>query len=287
MRRILLIAALIALTVPLASVAAENDPVITVPADMTVEAQTFSGATVAYTASAVDSEGHTISVTCAPPSGAGFPFGRTTVSCTARDSQGRTATKRFHVTVVDTRGPVITVPPPPRVSTTFRSGRVFTYTASANDVVDGPVDLNCFPAPGVVFPVGTTTVNCAAQDRRGNYSAAAFAVTVVFKARRTARSTTMLAPRAGETVRTAPLLRWRPVHKARFYNVQLFRRGHKMLTLWPKVPRLHLHASWMFHGHQYRLRPGSYTWLVWPAFGTPSSPRYGKLLGQSSFVFAR
>jgi hypothetical protein len=287
MRRIILIAALVALAVPLASVAADNDPVITVPADMTVEAQTFSGAAVSYVVTAVDHNGAPLTPTCDPPSGSVFGFGRTTVTCTARDSGGRTSTKRFHITVVDSQPPVITIPPATTVSTTSRSGKAFAYTATASDVVDGPVNLNCYPASGVVFPVGTTTVNCATQDSRGNYSAAAFTVTVVFTAKRTTRGTAMLAPKAGATVRTAPLLRWRAASKARFYNLQVFRRGQKVLTVWPSRPSFRLHARWTFNGHTYRLKPGTYTWLVWPAYGTPSKPRYGKLLGQSSFIFAK
>lgn len=286
MRRPLLAAALCALLVPLGALAGGGDPVITVPADMIVEAQSFAGATVTYTASAVDGDGDPISVTCSPPSGSTFGFGRTTVTCTARDGN-RTTTKRFYITVVDTKPPAITVPPPQRVSTTSRSGKAVAYTASASDVVDGPVALTCFPAPGALFPVGTTTVTCSAADRRSNSSSAAFAVTVVFTAKRTTRSTTMLAPRAGATVRTAPMLRWRAARKASFYNVQLFRRGHKVLTVWPSRPRFRLHARWTFRGREYRLRPGGYTWLVWPAYGTPSKPRYGKLLGQSSFLFAK
>lgn len=97
----------------------------------------------------------------------------------------------------------------------------------------------------------------------------------------------MLAPRAGQTVRTAPLLRWRAAPKARFYNVQLFRRGHKVLTVWPSRTRFRLRARWTFRGHEHRLKPGNYSWLVWPAYGTPSKPRYGKLLGQSTFIFAK
>ncbi|MEP6909848.1 MAG: hypothetical protein ABI896_05365 [Actinomycetota bacterium] len=83
----------------------------------------------------------------------------------------------------------------------------------------------------------------------------------------------MLAPRAGEIVRTAPLLRWRPVRKAHFYNMQLYRRGHKMLTLWPTRSRPRLHAHWTFRSYAYQLKPGIYTWLVWPAYGTLSNPR--------------
>jgi hypothetical protein len=115
----------------------------------------------------------------------------------------------------------------------------------------------------------------------------AWTVTVVFKAKRTTRSTTMLAPRAGATVRSAPTLRWRATSKARFYNLQVFRRGHKVLTVWPSRSSFRMRAHWTFRGHAYNLRPGTYSWLVWPAYGTPSKPRYGKLLGQSSFIFAR
>ena len=97
----------------------------------------------------------------------------------------------------------------------------------------------------------------------------------------------MLAPRYGATVRTAPMLRWRPAAKARFYNVQLYRRGQKVLTAWPTRPRFRLHDRWTVRGRTYRLLPGNYTWLVWPAYGTLANPRYGKLLGQSSFAFAK
>ena len=285
MRRVFLIAALCALVIPLGALAGGGNPVITVPEDMTVEAQGFAGAIVTYTASAVNGDGDPITVTCAPPSGSTFGFGRTTVTCTARDGS-RTSTKRFYITVVDTTPPAITVPQPQRVTTTSRSGKIFSYTASATDIVDGSVPVNCYPVSDAFFPVGTTTVICNAADRRGNGSATSFTVTVVF-ANRSARRTAILAPRAGETVRTAPLLRWRGASKARFYNVQLFRRGHKVLTVWPSRTRFRLHARWTFRGHEYRLKPGNYSWLVWPAYGTTAKPRYGKLLGQSSFIFAR
>jgi hypothetical protein len=281
MRRALLGAVLFSLLVPLVALA--DNPVITVPANMTVEAQGPTGATVTYTASAVDSHGQPIAVTCDPASGELFEFGRTRVNCTARED-GHTESKHFDVTVVDRRPPTIIVPPPKRVSTTKRTGKVVEFGASASDVVDGLVAVSCVPASGSLFPVGTTTVTCSATDRRANASSAAFAVTVLLKAKRTTKSTAMISPRAGATVRSAPMLRWRPVRKARLYNVQVFRRGHKMLSVWPSRARFRMHARWVFRGDEYRLRPGKYTWLVYPAFGTPSNPRYGKVLGLSSFV---
>jgi hypothetical protein len=85
-----------------------------------------------------------------------------------------------------------------------------------------------------------------------------------------------------------PLLVWRAVKRARYYNVQLYRKGAKILSIWPARARLKLHKRWRYNGKSFRLRSGSYTWLVWPAYGTREKPRYGALLGQSTFkVVAR
>jgi HYR domain-containing protein len=286
MRRVLLLCALVALAVPIASFAGGDDPVITVPANMTVEAQNFSGATVTYTASAVDRRGRFIPVTCTPPSGTIFGFGPTTVTCTARDSEGRTSVKRFQVTVVDRTPPAITVPAGLRVNTTRRTGKIVAYTASASDLVDGSVGVNCSPKSGVAYAVGVTTVSCSAADRRGNASSKAFQVTVVYTRSRSAKNAAMLAPAQGAKVTAPPMLRWRSVPHATIYNAQLYRRGRKVLTAWPTRARLRLSRQWTFSGRTYRLKPGPYTWLVWPGFGSPSHPRYGKLLGQSSFIYA-
>ena len=70
---------------------------------------------------------------------------------------------------------------------------------------------------------------------------------------------------------------------ARFYNVQLFRRGVKILSLWPTRPRLKLRRQWTYKGRLRRLRTGQYAWAVWPAFGAAKNPRYGRILGISSF----
>jgi hypothetical protein len=81
----------------------------------------------------------------------------------------------------------------------------------------------------------------------------------------------------------APMLRWRSVKKARFYNVQLYRKGRKILSLWPSRTRLKLHRSWSYNGQTFRMIPGAYTWIVWPAFGPRTKPAYGSMLGQSTF----
>jgi HYR domain len=283
-RRALLVAALCALAVPVAAFA-DDDPVITVPERMTVEAQTFTGATVTYTASAVDRRGRPVPVTCTPASGSIFGFGETTVICTAVDSENRRATKRFRVTVVDTQPPVITVPAPMRVTTTEGTGAAVHYSATATDAVDGAVAVACAPGTGSHFPIGTTRVTCSAVDARTHASSASFDVTVVLVQKRTVQVGPMIAPRRGARMTTPPLLRWRAVKKASFYNVQVFRRGQKILSVWPSRPRFRLHARWTFRSHTFHLRPGSYSWFVWPAYGPLTHPRFGKALGVSSFVF--
>jgi hypothetical protein len=73
------------------------------------------------------------------------------------------------------------------------------------------------------------------------------------------------------------------VRNARFYNVQVYRRGRKILSLWPRRARLNLRWRWVYKGRVERLRPAVYAWVVWPAFGTQDSPRYGRMLGRSRF----
>ncbi|HYZ18358.1 MAG TPA: Calx-beta domain-containing protein [Gaiellaceae bacterium] len=90
-------------------------------------------------------------------------------------------------------------------------------------------------------------------------------------------------PPAGARVTKPPLLAWRAVPRARFYNVQLFRKGRKILSVWPYRPRLRLKATWTYRGRTMSLRAGSYTWIVWPAFGRLEQPRYGGKLGASTF----
>jgi hypothetical protein len=64
------------------------------------------------------------------------------------------------------------------------------------------------------------------------------------------------------------------------FNAQLYRNGQKILSRWPTKPRLQLRSTWKEYGRTYRLRPGVYTWIVWPAY---TRTRYGRMLGQSSF----
>ncbi len=73
-------------------------PTVTVPADITVDATSPSGAVVTYSASASDAVG-VVTFNCIPASGSTFSAGTTTVDCTATDAAGNHTTKSFHVTV--------------------------------------------------------------------------------------------------------------------------------------------------------------------------------------------
>ena len=155
-------------------------PVVTVPADQTLEATGPSGAPLTFSASATDVVDGSIGATCVPPSNTIFPLGSTTVTCSATDSQHVTGTGTFVVKVQDTKPPAIgNVPANISVPVSVAVGAVATYSLpTAVDVVSGPVPVSCSPASGSTFPVGTTTVTCNASDAAGNTATATFTVTV-------------------------------------------------------------------------------------------------------------
>ncbi|MEZ5126791.1 MAG: PxKF domain-containing protein [Thermoleophilia bacterium] len=82
-------------------------PVLHLPDDVTVEAASAAGAVVEFAATAEDTAGVPLAVTCEPASGSTFPLGTTTVNCTATDASGNTATGSFTVTVTPVVVPAI------------------------------------------------------------------------------------------------------------------------------------------------------------------------------------
>ena len=97
----------------------------------------------------------------------------------------------------------------------------------------------------------------------------------------------LLRPANGARVREAPLLVWKRVKRARYYNAQLVRAGTKILSSWPRKPHLQLRRRWRFNGHVRRLVVGRYCWYVWPGLGARSERRYGRELGKSCFRVVR
>ena len=154
------------------NVTVSNGPVLTLPADITAEATSAAGAAVTYTATATDNA----TVVCTPASGSTFAIGTTAVNCTATATTG-TSSGSFNVTVRDTTPPTITAPDV-TAEATGPSGAAVTYSATATDLVDGSVAVNCDHASGSTFPLGTTAVQCTATDAHNNTAHASFLVTV-------------------------------------------------------------------------------------------------------------
>jgi hypothetical protein len=390
-------------------------PVVTVPANMTLEANSAAGSVALFPdpASAIDNADGPLLADCVPSSGATFPIGVTTVTCSVADSDGNTGTNSFTVTVQDTTPPTLILPgnliltsstPVSRSSTAITSWLSFV---SASDLVDPSVAItHNSPAS---FPVGVTTVTFTARDdfgntvtrlrqvsvvanpipgaispnqpippsvrpdappgnvkevtvKKGNRSIEVSwtppadsdfsfvqifrspgvngqEVSLVYKGSATrfkdkglqhgqqyryllkavdkggnaavgvafvilAERNLLRSPANGARVTRPPLLTWAKDPKADYYNAQLHWQPagsatarqeaaasavtpRKVLSVWPKKNRLQLKKKWVYEGRRYTLRPGLYTWFVWPGYGKLSAANYGDVLGYSQFVVVK
>jgi len=108
-----------------------------------------------------------------------FPVGISTVTWTATDLNGNSATVTQLITVnlVDVTAPVVTAPLAITLEATGAATAVILGTASATDAVDG-VLLTTNDAPVGAFPVGITTVTYRATDNAGNIGTATQLVTI-------------------------------------------------------------------------------------------------------------
>ena len=114
-----------------------------------------------------------------------FPLGATTVTFSAADSQDNGAQVTLVVNVTDQGAPTVTPPATITVEATSAAGTpatnsaiaAFLSGATANDPVDGSLPANPVNPP-TQFPIGTTTITFAAQDRAGNRTTATSNVTV-------------------------------------------------------------------------------------------------------------
>ena len=111
----------------------------------------------------------------------------------------------------------------------------------------------------------------------------------------------LYSPARGTTLKSPPLLAWRPVVGAAYYNVQLYygvgatmRRlssvgvsGRKVLSVWPLQSRYRLKKAWKFKGKARKLAPGHYRWYVYPGVGKRTANKYGPLIGASDFFIAK
>ncbi|HEY3128664.1 MAG TPA: HYR domain-containing protein [Acidobacteriota bacterium] len=151
-------------------------PTITCPANITTSTAPGECSRVVDFSTPSGSTGST--VTCSPSSGSVFQKGATTVTCTATDSAGVTASCSFTVTVNDNEAPAISCPANVTMAATSPAGVMVSYPApSVSDNCPGAT-VSATPASGSIFSVGVTPVIATATDASGNTSTCTFTVTV-------------------------------------------------------------------------------------------------------------
>lgn len=154
-------------------------PLLTVPLNITVEANLSGGAAQVTlpAATASDLADPTPSIIYSKPSGI-FPKGTTTVQVTAQDASGNTSLASFTVTVVDTTPPSVTAPGDMNVQATSVNGAQVTLPQlTVTDLVDSHPSVT-FDHPSGLFAIGTTLVTARVTDAAGNTTPATFNVTV-------------------------------------------------------------------------------------------------------------
>lgn len=119
----------------LVSVVDTTPPTLTVPANITAEATSASGAVVSFSATATDLVTASPAITYSVAPGSTFPLGATTVNVTATDAAGNVAKGSFTVTVVDTTPPAVTASLTPlRAGGDDESAQLFKVAFSATDL---------------------------------------------------------------------------------------------------------------------------------------------------------
>ncbi len=156
-------------------------PSINCPADIVVSNdQDSCNAAVSWTDPVVSDNCPGTTFTSTITSGSIFDVGpATTVTYTATDASGNTATCDFTITVNDDQAPVITCPSDITLNNdTDSCGAVVAWSLPIFSDNCGVTSVDSTHASGDVFPVGVTTVTYTAHDAAGNSTSCSFDVTV-------------------------------------------------------------------------------------------------------------
>ena len=152
-------------------------PVITAPATVTVSTNSGCTATGVVLGNAIATDDCTVqSVTNNAPTA--FPVGNTTVTWTATDAAGNSASATQTIIVIDNTNPTITAPANVTVNANASceaGGIVLGVPVTTDNCSVASVSNN---AP-TVFSIGNTTVTWTVTDAAGNTATAAQTVTVV------------------------------------------------------------------------------------------------------------
>lgn len=149
-----------------------------------------------------------------------------------------------------------------------RGGRR-TRTTVFDGSASGFTDATVHPATQYVYSV-------RAFDQAGNASRA---VSLTSRLKVLTLPKTRFVPFAASN----PILRWRRVAGAAYYNVQLFRNSQRIYAAWPRMHQIGLPTSWKWSGRSFHLSPGRYRWYVWAGFGPRRTARY-RIVGSAKFV---
>jgi hypothetical protein len=141
--------------------------------------------------------------------------------------------------------------------------------STTRSVTDGPLP-----------PGATNTYTITVADAAGNATTATTTATAP-----TAIAAAAQAKAKADAAKRLPTLRWRARRDARYYNLQLFRNGRKILSAWPTKPHYTLRATWRYRGKSYKLASGRYRWYVWPGYGPRAQHRYGRLLAKGLVAY--
>jgi hypothetical protein len=163
----------------------------------------------------------------------------------------------------------------------LQNGVEYTYALTALDAAGNAAQRSVVATPNAAAgprPVVTTTTTTSPA------AATSTPVPAPGVATKKSSAAKLVRPAFGARVTKPPLLRWKAVAKARYYNVQLRRNGRKILSLHPHRAQLQLRRAWKYKGKRYRLTPAVYEWFVWPGVGAPSAGRFGPMLGASRFT---
>jgi len=152
-----------------------TDPEIIAPSDIVAEATDLSGTMIELGEATAHDVMGIASVTEHPPRF--FVLGETTVTWTATDTSGNSASATQTVTIVDTTSPIITAPDSITVEATSADSNIVALGSPvSSDLVDIPSISNNAPD---VFPVGETTVTWTAVDTSGNSASSTQTITII------------------------------------------------------------------------------------------------------------
>ena len=150
-------------------------PEIFAPSDIVTEAVGLSSTMIELDEATAHDVMGIASVTEHPPRF--FVLGETTITWTATDTSGNSASAIQTVTVVDTTAPSITAPDSVTAEATSADSNIVVLgNPVSSDLVDTPSISNDAPD---VFPLGETTITWTATDTSGNSASATQTVTVV------------------------------------------------------------------------------------------------------------